>query len=82
MAKTTTFAERLRALREEAGLTMYALAKASGVSKQALSKIEAELVGEVSWTTVQRLAQALGAPFEAFADPLLTVPVAKKVKRK
>jgi transcriptional regulator with XRE-family HTH domain len=66
--QSTSFAERLRSLREAAGLSQYALAKRSAVSKQALSRLE---LGErePNWVTVQRLAAALGVSCEAFLDP-------------
>src|SRR4051812_20225715 len=54
-----SFADRLRALREGQGLSQYALAKRSGISKQALSNLELSN-REPTWVTVQRLALALG----------------------
>ena len=66
MASTPlSFAEQLRTHREAAGLSQYALAKKSGLSKQAMSRLE---MGErePSWTTVQLLAKALGVSCEAF----------------
>jgi transcriptional regulator with XRE-family HTH domain len=63
-----SFSERLRSLREAAGLSQYALAKRAGLSKQALSRLESE-AREPNWVTVQRLAAALGQSCEAFADP-------------
>lgn len=59
------FAARLASLLGEAGLTAYALAQRSGVSKQALSKL---LSGDSrpSWETVCRLADALGVSTESF----------------
>jgi transcriptional regulator with XRE-family HTH domain len=66
--RPSAFADRLRALREGAGLSQYALAKRSGLSKQALSNLE---LGnrEPTWTTVQLLAAALDVDFREFADP-------------
>lgn len=71
MAEQNTFAHRLKALREAAGISQYALAKKAGLSKQALSNLE---LGnrEPSWVTVQRLAQALGADCSEFLDPALS----------
>jgi transcriptional regulator with XRE-family HTH domain len=62
------FAERLRNLRESAGLSQYALAKRAGLSKQGMSRLE---MGErePTWITVQRIAAALGVSCEAFTDP-------------
>jgi transcriptional regulator with XRE-family HTH domain len=65
------FATRLQALREKAGLSQYALAKLSGLSKQALSSLELGL-REPNWNTVQRLAAALGVSCDDFMDPALT----------
>ena len=62
------FANRLHRLREKAGLSQYALAKLSGLSKQALSNLE---LGqrEPNWNTVQRIAAALCISCELFLDP-------------
>jgi transcriptional regulator with XRE-family HTH domain len=76
--RAPTFARRLQTLREAAGLSQYALAKRSGLSKQALSRLE---LGdrEPSWTTVQSLAAALSVSCEAFVDPAIAarIPVAE-----
>jgi transcriptional regulator with XRE-family HTH domain len=71
--KETHFAERLRTLREAAGLSQYALARRSGLSKQALSNLE---LGnrEPTWATVQVLALALGVDCRSFADESLRLP--------
>ena len=68
MSTPTFFAERLRGLRESAGLSQYALAKRAGVSRQGMSRLE---MGErePTWITVQRIAAALGVSCEAFTDP-------------
>ncbi|OAI54875.1 hypothetical protein AYO44_14085 [Planctomycetaceae bacterium SCGC AG-212-F19] len=65
------FANRLQSIREKAGLSQYALAKLSGLSKQALSNLE---LGnrEPNWNTVQRLAAALGVSCDDFIDPAVT----------
>jgi transcriptional regulator with XRE-family HTH domain len=59
------FAKRLRQLMKEAGLTAYAVAKRAGLTRQSVSYI---LAGErdPSWTTVRKLARALGVSVEAF----------------
>jgi transcriptional regulator with XRE-family HTH domain len=74
-----SFAERLGALLERSGLTMYAVAKRAGVSKQNVGKLMAG-TREPSWDTVQRLALALGVSTEAFTDPDLRLPVAVPAK--
>jgi transcriptional regulator with XRE-family HTH domain len=67
------FAERLKALRERKGISQYALAKLTGLTKQALSRLELS-EREPTWTTVQLLALALDVNCTAFADPSLTLP--------
>jgi transcriptional regulator with XRE-family HTH domain len=77
MAGQDTFARRLTAVREAAGVTQYRLAQLSGISKQAISRLE---LGETrpAWETVQALAAALGASCEAFSTsvnlPTAAVP--------
>lgn len=67
------FSKKLCELREQRGLSQYALAKLSGLSKQALSKLE---LGnrEPTWQTVQLLALALGVDPAAFVDPSIKPP--------
>jgi transcriptional regulator with XRE-family HTH domain len=67
------FADRLARLRDAAGLSQYALAKRSGITKQAVSRLE-KGEREPSWETVQRLALALGVDCRAFTDPDLKLP--------
>jgi transcriptional regulator with XRE-family HTH domain len=69
------FADRLRELREAAGLSQNALARRSGLSRQALSRLELGR-NEPAWVSVQLLAQALGLDCRAFADPGLRLPAA------
>jgi transcriptional regulator with XRE-family HTH domain len=68
-----TFAELLAGLRVRAGLSQYALARRSGLSREALSRLEA---GQrtPTWDTVQRLALALGVDCRSFVDEALTLP--------
>jgi transcriptional regulator with XRE-family HTH domain len=70
---STSFADRLREAREAAGMSQYALAKKSGLSKQALSNLEAGN-REPTWQTVQLLASALGVDCREFVDPNLKPP--------
>lgn len=65
VASGNVFGERLKELREAAGLTVYALAKKSTISKQALGKLE-KGESEPTWSTVQKLAAALGTTVLAF----------------
>src|SRR5436190_22303607 len=71
--KSGAFAARLRALREQAGLSQYALAKRSGLSKQALSRLELG-ENEPAWETVQLLALALGVDCREFVNQDLGLP--------
>ena len=77
--KPRAFADRLRDLRERAGLSQYAVAKLSGLSKQALSRLELG-DNEPTWATVQLLAAALGVDCRAFADPNVKPPPAAEPK--
>jgi transcriptional regulator with XRE-family HTH domain len=60
-----TFAERLRELREAAGLTQAALADASGLSLGAVRNYE-QGIREPYWSAIFKLADALGVSCEAF----------------
>jgi DNA-binding XRE family transcriptional regulator len=59
------FAIRLKALREEAGLTQAQLAEKAGLSSQAIAALEQGTRGP-TWETVRRLAIALGIGEEEF----------------
>jgi transcriptional regulator with XRE-family HTH domain len=63
-AEATTFARRLRSLREAAGLSRYQLAALCGLGYQRLYRFEKEGV-EPDWSAVQALADALGISTEA-----------------
>lgn len=67
--KPPTFATRLRALREHAGISAYELAKRSGVSAPMIRNIEAgtNLPG---WEVVCKLADALGVSVAEFRKAL------------
>ncbi len=75
------FAEKLTAARTAAGLSQYALAKRSGVSKQALSDLEKGL-SEPKLETASRLARALGITVDALVGNGGQAPPAKKARRK
>jgi transcriptional regulator with XRE-family HTH domain len=62
------FAARLRRLLGRSGLSAYALAQRSGVSKQSLSRL---LSGDSqpSLPTLLRLCRALGVSLSEFDDP-------------
>ena len=61
--------KRLRALREERGISMRALARRSGLSANALSMIERGLTSP-SVSTLIKLANALEVPITAFFRPV------------
>ena len=64
-----TFAERLRAAREKAGLRPVDLARAAGLTRQSVGHLE-QGIRQPSWQTVQQLVAALGCRFEDLAcDP-------------
>lgn len=63
-----TFAARLKALREQAGLTQKQLAEQAGLNVGAVFKLE-QGRREPAWATVQALALALGVSCEAFMEP-------------
>lgn len=72
MAERIRFADRLRQLREAAGLSQYRLAQLAGLNKQTLSRLE-KTDSDPTWTTVVKLAHALGVAitefdFDPFAD--------------
>lgn len=60
-----TFAEKLRQLREAAGITRYELAKRSGLSKQSVYKIE-EGERKPTFESAVKLAEALGVDVSVF----------------
>ena len=69
----SAFADLLRAERERQGLSLYALARKAGLSRQALSLLESGQ-REPAWNTVQVLAMALGVDCRTFADASITLP--------
>ena len=61
------FGDRLKTLREAAGMSQEALARCAGISTSAVSKLEQKKV-EPTWPTVQALARALGVGCQTFED--------------
>lgn len=59
------FGERLRALREKAGLTQERLARAADLATSTVFKLE-QRGGDPAWSTVVKLARGLGVSTEAF----------------
>jgi transcriptional regulator with XRE-family HTH domain len=79
-----TFADRLRQLRQDAGLTIKVLAEKAGMHHEGVAQLERGR-RKPTWDTVQALAKALGVDCTAFqtdagqADP---PPAPKGRKRK
>lgn len=63
----STFAARLRQLRERAALSVADLAEAAGLGRDAVYKLERGQ-SVPTWPTVQALAAALGVSTEALRD--------------
>ena len=73
--------DRLKTLRQTAGLTQEDLARAAGFTTSVVSKIEQGLVKDPGWQTVRALAKALGVSCEAFevdTPPVSTETASKK----
>lgn len=66
------FNELLRKYRIAAGLSQDGLARKAGLSTSAVSKLEQNKT-DPSWSTVQRLAQALDVETTAFTDEELSI---------
>jgi transcriptional regulator with XRE-family HTH domain len=65
MSEITSFARRLRELRDAAGLTQAQLAEKAGLHRQGIAKLE-NGEREPAWGTVRALARALGVTCSAF----------------
>lgn len=76
-----TFGQRLRQLRKAAGLTQEALARNANLSLSALCKMELRNV-DPSWSTVQRLARALGVSIAEFDTQETPAPETTREKPK
>jgi transcriptional regulator with XRE-family HTH domain len=63
----STFAQRLKHLREAAGFSQPELARRAGMNRFGVAKLE-QGVREPGWATVQALAKALGVTVLVFAD--------------
>lgn len=58
-APPATLGQRLKAYREAAGLSVYAVAKRSGVDQSYIAAVERDK-GDVSWRIVCAIADAVG----------------------
>jgi transcriptional regulator with XRE-family HTH domain len=80
------FGDTLKALREKAGMSQEKLARAANVSTSVVSKLEQKLVIDPAWSTIQRLARALGVDCTAFQmddeKPEPETPPAKKTRKR
>ena len=69
----SVFSEKLVELRAKKGMSQGALAVKAGLTRAAVSHLEADN-REPTWGTGQRLALALGVDCRAFVDPGITLP--------
>lgn len=67
MPKTVTFADRLRSLREERGLSRKTLASKTGMHLNTIAQYERG-ARKPTWEAVQALARALDVPTDTFAE--------------
>lgn len=75
-----TFGERLRELRKAAGMTQEGLARAADLTTATVYKLEANPDQDPAWSTVGKLAKALGVSVAAFVSDGATAPVAAPVE--
>ena len=66
-ATTTGFSQRLRTLREGAGLSQQDLADRAGLNRFAVAKLE-QGIREPAWETALALARALDVPLTSFVE--------------
>ena len=71
------FNQRLKELREAAGLTQAQLAERAGLHRMGGAKLE-QGQREPAWPTLQALASALGVGVDAFSEPPAPPPAPKK----
>ncbi len=64
-----SFASRLKAIRDRAGITRYALAKRTGIGYDYIHRLESGARDTPSWEVVCKLADALGVDVNEFRDP-------------
>jgi transcriptional regulator with XRE-family HTH domain len=75
-----TFAERLRELRTQAGMTQIGLAEAAGLPLGSVRNYE-QGIREPYWAVVFKLAAALGIGADAFAVCVKRTAAAPRAKR-
>lgn len=87
-SEPTPLGELLKALREERGLTHYALQERSGIDRSNLRRIESGILAHVKPATLERLADALDVDVEDFYEahwkttgqPLPSIPTYFRTK--
>jgi transcriptional regulator with XRE-family HTH domain len=78
----STLASNLRRLRKAAGLSQYALAEKSGVSRPTIANIETDQYSTTALSTLASLAAALGCSISDLAEPAGgTDPARARVER-
>lgn len=77
-----TFADILKRLRLDAGLSQRALAEKSGLTQQAIARWESGLRGDPAWSSVVALCRALEVSCERFMEERLPGTSSKKSRRK
>ena len=75
------FGERLKALREEAGMTQEKLARAADLSLMTVAKLEHKEGVDPNWSTVVKLARALGVSVAEFDAPHAPEAPAKETEK-
>jgi DNA-binding XRE family transcriptional regulator len=71
-AEPTGFGQRLKELREAAGLTQQELAEKVGFHKLSIAKLE-QGIREPTWSSVKALGEALGINCDEFSRPASSV---------
>ncbi|MGL6096312.1 MAG: helix-turn-helix domain-containing protein [Fimbriiglobus sp.] len=74
MSAPTTFGERLKARRNELGLTLSQLSDRVGIHLQSLAKIESGDRPNPTWDTVTSICTALDVTPDYFFEPLPVFP--------
>lgn len=81
IAMAEAFGKRLKKLRERAGITQEALARAANLSTSSVSKLEQRDL-DPSWSTVLSLAKALGITTDEFASDEVSGPTDEPAPKK
>lgn len=76
------FSEKLKSARKTAGITQEELAEASGIALASIRGLEQGQRPDPHFSTVQKLAKALGLTCHDLADEEITEEPEKKPKKK